>query len=127
MGRQTTVERARRCGTRQWTAAEAKVVLDEWRTSGISLGTFARQQGLNDSRLRWWKTRLGAWGGDALPESAPAFIPAVVREFVETETTSAPAPVTLRFPGGVVVEVADPASVPSVWLTAVVSGLSRAG
>ena len=33
------------------------------RASGISLGTFARQQGLNDSRLRWWKTRLGDWGG----------------------------------------------------------------
>ena len=79
MGRQTKAERALRGGTRHWTVAEAKCVLDEWKASGIPLGTFARQKGLNDTRLRWWKTRLGDWGGGVSLARAPAFIPAVVR------------------------------------------------
>lgn len=124
MGTQTRAERTQRSGSRHWTAAEAKEVLDEWKTSGLPLGTFARLRGLNDTRLRWWKTRLGDWGGDGSPAWAPAFIPAVVREAAEPASTGAP--VTVRFPGGVVVEVAAPALVPSKWLTAVVSGLSRA-
>lgn len=125
MGKQTAAPQTRRGGWQQWTAAKAQQVLADWRTTGLPLATFARQQGLNDTRLRWWKTRLGDWGGDVSPARAPAFIPAVVREVVET--ASASAPVTVRLPGGVVVEVADPASVPSKWLTAVVSRLSRAG
>lgn len=125
MGRQATEKRARRGVTRHWTAAEARDVLGEWKTSGMPLGTFARLRGLNDTRLRWWKTRLGDWGGDVSPAHAPTFIRAVVRGAVETASTSAL--VTVRFPGGVVVEVADTASVPAKWLPAVVSGLSRAG
>ena len=125
MGKQTAAPRTRRGGWRQWTAVKAQQVLADWKGTGLPLATFARQRGLDGSRLRWWKTRLGDWGGDVSPARAPAFIPAVVREVVETANASAP--VTVRLPGGVVVEVADPASVPSKWLAAVMSGLSRAG
>jgi hypothetical protein len=90
----------------------------------LPLATFESQKGLRPTRLRWWKNRLGEWSDGEAKASSPAFIPAVVREAVETARTNAQ--VTVRFPGGVVVEVADPASVPSKWLTAVVSGLSRA-
>lgn len=125
MGRQTKAGLARRGGTRHWTAAEAKRELAAWKASGLPLATFARRRGLNGSRLAWWKTRLGDWCGNLSPARAPAFIPAVVRELVEAATPSATAPVTVRVPGGVAVEVADPASVSPAWLTAVVSGLSR--
>jgi hypothetical protein len=56
---------------------------------------------------------------------APAFIPAVVREVAETASTSAP--VTVRLPSGVMVEVAAPAAVSPEWLAAVVTELARAG
>lgn len=125
MGKQRTVTQRRRSGWQQWTAAKAQDVLGNWRVSGLPLATFAREQGLNDTRLRWWKTRLGDWDGDESPARVPAFIPAVTREVVESASTSTR--VTVRLPGGVVVEVADPVSVPSEWLMAVVSGLSRAG
>ena len=64
MGRQATAQRTRRGGWRQWTAAEAQKVLTEWKATGLPLATFAREQGLNDTRLRWWRTRLGDWGSD---------------------------------------------------------------
>lgn len=124
MGKQTAAQQTRRSGWRQWTAAEARQQLTAWKGSGVPLETFARQRGLNGTRLRWWKSRLGDWSGDTSPACAPAFIPAVVRDAAEAASSSA---VTVRLPGGVVVEVADPASVPPKWLTVVVSGLSRAG
>jgi hypothetical protein len=55
------------------------------------------------------------------PAQAAAFIPAVVRDVVETASTTVP--VTVRVPWG----LADPASVPPGRLAAVVSGLSRVG
>ena len=44
---------------RQWTAAEARRVLDAWRASGLPLATFARKRGLCAERVRWWRQRLG--------------------------------------------------------------------
>ncbi len=125
--KRTTALRIRRGGWRQWTAAEARLELKAWKASGLLLGTFARRRGLNGTRLRWWVKRLGDWDGDPLPAQALAFVPAVVREAPEGEAASSTTPVTVRFPGGVVVEVANPASVSSEWLTALVSGMSRAG
>lgn len=124
MGKRTATQRTR--GWQQWTAAKARQVLADWKVTGLPLATFARQQGLNDARLRWWKTRLGDWSDAVSLAPAPAFIPAVVCEVVEAASPAVP-PVTVRLPGSVVLEVADPAAVPSKWLTAVVSGLSRAG
>lgn len=36
----------RRSGWRQWTADEAREVLEAWRESGLPLATFARERGL---------------------------------------------------------------------------------
>ena len=51
----------RRSGWRQWTAAEAREVLEGWRESGLSVATYARKRGLTAERLRWWRQRLGDW------------------------------------------------------------------
>jgi hypothetical protein len=122
MGKQAAVKRG---GWRQWTAAKARRELAAWKTSGLSLATFARRRGLKDTRLRWWQTRLGDWNGDESLARAPTFVPAVVHE--SAESANSIATVTVRLPNGVVVEVAAAAAVPSGWLTAVVNGLSRGG
>jgi hypothetical protein len=108
---------------RQWSPEEAQGVLAEWRASGLPLGRFARQRGVGAERLRWWKKRLGDWseaGGEV-----PALVPMVLSEPVPA-VAAGKAPVVVRVPGGMVVEVAEPAAVSAEWLAVVVSQLSRA-
>ena len=128
MGKQATAKRIPRCGWRQWSAVDARKVLVEWRASGLALGTFARRRRLNDTRLRWWRRRLGEWDGAETPPPTPtpAFIPAMVRGVAVESQVTGSAPVRLRLPGGLVVEVADAAAVSPEWLAALVSELSRA-
>jgi hypothetical protein len=109
----------------QWSPEEAQEVLKEWRASGLALGRFARQRGLGAERLRWWKKRLGDWSEKGSGTQRGTLVPVVL-------TGQAPAvearrvPVVVRVPGGMVVEVAEPAAVSAEWLAGVVSQLSRA-
>ena len=97
---------------RHWSASHAREMLGAWSKSGLSLSAFARQQGVNAERLRWWHKRLG----DAKNKcTAVTFIPAVV--------SGQRSPVVLRLPHGIEAEVTDVTAVPPQWLVAVVRAL----
>ena len=44
----------------QWTSTEARAALAAARSSGLSLGAFAKRKGLVAQRLYWWQQRLAA-------------------------------------------------------------------
>jgi transposase-like protein len=44
---------------RRWTAEEAREALEAQSRSGLSVGRFARQEGIAAQRLYWWSRRLG--------------------------------------------------------------------
>lgn len=50
---------SRREIAKRWSAEEARAVLGEFASSGLTLEEFARSQGLCSQRLRWWRKRLG--------------------------------------------------------------------
>jgi hypothetical protein len=125
MSARGTVAKRQERRWRQWSPEEAQEVLAEWRASGLSLGRFARERGLGVERLRWWKKRLGDWSEPQGGTQGPALVPMVLSEpapAVERDKAS----VVVRLPGGLVVEVTEPAAVSAQWLAAVVSQLSRA-
>jgi len=97
---------------RHWSAAQAGGTLKAWRRSGLSLAAFARRQGVNAERLRWWRKRLGTAEGKG---PALAFIPAVL--------SGKRSPVVVRLPRGGEVEAADVTAVPARWLAEVVRAL----
>ncbi|HTB75600.1 MAG TPA: hypothetical protein VK762_20255 [Polyangiaceae bacterium] len=41
-----------------WTEEDGQHVVDVWRASGQSIAAFAREQGIGDGRLRWWRDRV---------------------------------------------------------------------
>ncbi len=108
---------------RQWTAEEARRVLEAWRASGLPLATFARRRGLCAERVRWWRLRLSDWQR-APGEERPQLAPAVVTGLPPVPA-AAGSVVTVRAPGDVVVEIADVGAVPASWLSALVIGLAR--
>jgi len=91
-------------------------MLGAWSRSGLSLSAFARQQGVNAERLRWWHKRVDA---DEDNPRTLTFIPAVV--------SAKGSPVVLRLPRGIEVEVADVTAVSPQWLVAVVRALEGQG
>ena len=44
--------------SKYWREADARVVVDAWRSSGESLAEFAKRRGLSSRRLRWWVRRM---------------------------------------------------------------------
>jgi len=97
---------------RHWTADHARGMLAAWSKSGLSLSAFARQQGVNAERLRWWRKQLGTAEDN---RATVAFIPAVM--------SGKSSVVVVRLPGGVEVEAADMTAVPAQWLVEVVRAL----
>ncbi len=63
---------------RRWTAEEAREALEAQSRSGLSMGRFARQEGIAAQRLYWWSQRLGQ------VEQRPPFV-----ELVPTRTGDA--------------------------------------
>jgi len=43
---------------RNWQAEEARSMVEQWRSSGLSAAAFARQQGVSTNRLWYWVKRL---------------------------------------------------------------------
>lgn len=41
-----------------WTEEDGREAVEAWRASGESMAAFAREQGIGDGRLRWWRDRL---------------------------------------------------------------------
>jgi hypothetical protein len=123
MGKRRAGGPLRKAGWQQWTADEARQVVEAWRASGLSLAAFARERGLIAERVRWWSKRLGDWG-PAKGEEVLQFAPVVVRDLRPIAATPGGG-VSLRLAGGVVIEVADVATVPAAWVSALVKGLAR--
>lgn len=46
-------------GQERWSAEEARVALDRWRASGLTLAEYCRRRGLRAKRLSRWRQRLG--------------------------------------------------------------------
>jgi len=113
----TTSTLARR-GWRQWRPDEARAALSKWKSSGLPLATFARQLGVSNTRLRWWRDRLGEWNAQA-ESTTVRLVPAVVT------SAGSMAVATVQMPGGVTIEVADTVAVPAQWVAAVARELSR--
>jgi hypothetical protein len=102
---------------KHWNETTAARVLAAWRESAMSLGGFARANGVNAQRLKWWRKRIEAGTGTTGASVAPlAFIPAAV---VGT------ARVALRLPGGVELE-GNVAAIPVEWVAALARELGRA-
>ena len=97
----------------EWTEAQARQVLDEWRQSGQTIAAFARKRHESAPRLYWWRRRLAKVGAGA---PAMALVPAKI---VMREHT---APIVIRLPSGVVIEIADAS--PSL-VAAIVSEIER--
>ena len=126
MGQRLTSGELNELRGRRWSAADARRVLASWSASGLSMSGFGKTHGLDGQRLGWWKKRLADWGerdGLNAVSSAPRLVPAVVRESAVITTL---APVAIRLPAGIVLEVADTAAVAPAWIVAVVGALSRA-
>jgi len=49
-------------GRRYWREAEARVLVEAWRSSGETLSGFARRHGVGPGRLGRWVSRLGEGG-----------------------------------------------------------------
>jgi len=47
-------------GWTQWTEAEARATVVEWRASGLTVKAFCAARGYSDSRLRVWRDRFDA-------------------------------------------------------------------
>lgn len=58
-------------GSSRWTPAEAQTVLTALDNSGLSLSAFAKQQGVDEQRLYFWRRRLGR---GRRGDTAPTFV-----------------------------------------------------
>ena len=81
---------------RRWNADDARAVLKQVDASGLSVGEFAAQYGLDAQRLYRWRAELGS--------GPPAVAPAPA--FVEIQPTSRPA-IEVALRSGHVVSVPD--------------------
>jgi len=97
----------------EWTEADARLVLDEWRRSGQTIAAFARERDMSAPRLYWWRRRLPK----AVAAPAMSLVPAKI------VTRSEAAAIVIRLPSGVAIEMANAS--PSL-VAAIVSELERA-
>jgi|SRR5882757_3104875 len=82
----------------EWTEDDARQVLDEWRQSGQTIAAFARARRVSAPRLYWWRRRLSKVGAVA---PAMSLVPAKIVMRGES------APIVIRLPSGVALEMAD--------------------
>ena len=120
MSEQNESTQEKKGGWKQWTKAEARQLLTEWKKSGLPLGTFARERGIGAERLRWWRQRLSeaTTAKRKGKKKAPAvrLVPAMI-DGPLADIGPEPA-VSIRFPvTGPVVEIANVRRVPSAWVT----------
>lgn len=85
-----------------WSVEEARAALAALAASGLSVGEFARREGIDDARLFRWRRyfadRTGP-GGTPRPAATPAII--------EVRPPARRADVEVVLPSGVVLRVAD--------------------
>ena len=127
MSEQNESMQEKKGGWKQWTKAEARQALAEWKKSGLPLGTFARGRGIGAERLRWWRKRLSQTVPVKRKKTAAAvrLVPAMIDG--PLADVGPEAAVTIRFPvTGPVVEISNVRRVPSAWVTELLAPLVAA-
>jgi hypothetical protein len=93
-------------GRRRWRDAQAKIVVDAWQQSGLSMRAFAAQHGIHHKRLERWSGRLRREARPiARAEPAVQFLP------VELATQEPAWPVATAVAGADMMEVRLPSGV----------------
>ena len=88
----------------RWSEAQASAALSEHKESGLSLGAFARRQGLPLHRLQWWRARLNDHSQE---QSAPVrLVPVTIRP--TPASSSLPPGIELEIRGGRLLRMAGP-------------------
>lgn len=125
MAKARTSSRATPTISRRWREKDARRVLKAWRRSRLSARAFAKAIGIDAQRLLWWRRRLEAASDEQ--SSRPVTAPSAALTFIPTAVlpTASPAPVTVRLPGGICVEIRDPVAAPPAWVTKVVAQLAK--
>lgn len=121
MEKRTAWQRAIEAGT-NWSAAEAKAVLDAQSKSGASILAFAREHGIVPKRLYWWRYRLAVSPQEKRTRSSEPvgrLIPLTVVESVSPARSRAEGRVVV-IDGALRVEVDDPAAVSPAWIATLV-------
>ena len=127
MSEQNEGTQERKSGWKQWTKAEARQTLAEWKKSGLSLETFAKQQGVGAQRLRWWRKRLGKSAAPSRKkkETSVRLVPATVS--LPLVDLGLGADVSIRFPvTGPVVEVMNAYAVSGEWVGSLLAAVLAA-
>ncbi len=113
-------------GSRPWTEAEGRRVIEAWEASGESVAAFARRVGLVPQRMYWWRERLGAGAVKARVQevrevSVPAFLPVTVR----APPPSPGVAVTVCTREGIRVEVTELDATSAAWVATLVRSLEE--
>lgn len=99
---------------KRWSEDHGYEVVRQWKQSGLSMAKFARAQGHNEQRIRYWREREAA-ERSATPSSR--LLPGVL------VNVGAPSGVSIALPRGVVVEARSAAELPAAWVAEVVRAL----
>ncbi|MGH8308758.1 MAG: IS66 family insertion sequence element accessory protein TnpA [Steroidobacteraceae bacterium] len=112
--------------TTRWTDEHGREFVQQWQRSGQSMSAFAREQGVNLQRLRYWRWRVEGrteQGGERRERrtktSSHKLIPGVVVGIGER------APVTVHVGRRVVVEAQAARDIDPAWLSNVVRALEE--
>jgi transposase-like protein len=111
---------------RHWSQADARVVLETWRGSGLTMSAFARQHGIGLSRLSGWKQRVGDVSSRRSGTKKTADANAGDLAFAKVIVTGASkqgAPAATVRVGIVELEIHDPERVDGAWVSKMVSAL----
>ena len=93
---------------KRWSEDHGYEVVRQWRQSGLSMSKFARAQGHNEQRIRYWREREAAAGLSPAPSSR--LLPGVL------VNVRSPSGVSIALPRGVVIEARSAAELPATWI-----------
>lgn len=74
--------------SKAWSNEEAKKILIDWHSSGLSIAEFSRQQGICAKRLSKWRCKLIKSKTSPKPKSTPTLLP-VKLTYATTSNTEA--------------------------------------
>jgi transposase-like protein len=109
----------------KWSRADGKRVIEAWTRSGLTIRAFSDRHGLKDYKISWWKRELNKQARRPVSDApnlaaVTALAPAVV---IGEQAPS----VVVRCPGGIAIEIGDPAHVAPSWVSEAVRSLSVLG
>ena len=111
-------------GQRRWSATEARVALERWQASGLTLAAYCRQRGLRAQRLARWRQRLG-WEGEDEAEGGRG--PGSTWVEATVMGLGAGAAVVVHVGGGARIEVGEVERVEPAWVATLARLLAASG